>query len=81
MAIPNDPNSSPRRPWEARLSEAAARIEAELRATIKTVDDEVIPEVRRHSSSALRTLAAKLDRLAQSMDDARRETPPKGEGQ
>lgn len=64
-----DPN---RRPWESKLSEAATRIEAELRAAVKTIDNEVVPEVRKHSSNALRTLAAKMQQLAESMDDARR---------
>jgi len=60
--------------WEQKLKDTAARIEQELRQAVKTVDEEVIPEVRKHSSSALRTLAAKLDKLAQHMDDAREST-------
>lgn len=68
-AMPTAPNSKPE--WEARLSEAAARIEAELREAVRSIDEEVVPEIRRHSSSALRTLAGKLQTLAEHMDGAR----------
>lgn len=64
-----NPNSKPA--WEQKLSEAASRIEQELRTIVDTVDREVVPEVRRHSSSALRTLSAKLEKLADHMDEAR----------
>ncbi|MFC6646542.1 hypothetical protein ACFQBQ_13280 [Granulicella cerasi] len=70
--MPNDPYA---KDWEARLRDAATRIEAELRQAANTIDTEVVPEVRRHSSNALRSLAAKLDQLAAHMDDARRGTP------
>ena len=64
--------------WEQKLKDTAARIEQELRQAVKTVDDEVIPEVRKHGSSALRTLAKKMEQLAQHMDDAR-ESPKDGQ--
>jgi len=68
MAV--DPNA--KRPWEGRLSEAAARIEQELRSVVKTIDDDVVPEVRKHSSTALRAAAARLQQLAEHLDDARK---------
>lgn len=86
MAEPVPPN--PRR-WEARLSEAAARIEQELRGVVRTVDEEVVPEVRKHSSVALRRVAEHMRSLADTLDDARKRggddpggttepTPPSG---
>ena len=74
MPIPNDPHT--KRPWETKLSEATARIEQELRSAVKTIDEEVVPEVRKHSSSALRRLSARLEQLAEHLDDARRRTTP-----
>ncbi len=56
---------------EERLQQAAARIEEELRRAVKYIDDEIVPEVRRNSSAALRTAAERLHRLAQRMDDER----------
>ncbi len=64
-----NPNSKPA--WEQKLSEAAARIEQELRALVDTIDSEVVPEVRKHSTAALRTLSAKLGQLADHMEEAR----------
>lgn len=77
MAFGNDPNA-PRSSWEARLSEAASRIELEVRNIVRTVDDEVVPEIRKHGSAALHSLAAQMEKLAQKMDDeARAEKPPR----
>ena len=64
-----------KRPWEQRLQEAAATVEDELRRVITYINDEVVPEVRQNSSSALRSAAAELERLARRMDD---HTPSSG---
>jgi hypothetical protein len=53
-----------KRPWEQRVHE-------ELRRVIDYINDEVVPEVRRSGSAALRTAARELDKLAQHMDDAK----------
>ncbi len=53
-----------KRPWEQRVHE-------ELRRVIDYINDEVVPEVRRSGSAALRTAARELDKLAQQMDDAK----------
>jgi len=58
--------------WEQKLSEVAARIEQELRAAVRTVDEDVVPEIRAHSSSALRKLASKLEAMATHLDEARK---------
>ncbi len=56
---------------EDHLQHAAARMEAELRRAVKYIDDEVVPEVRRNSSAALRMAAEQLHRLAEQVDDER----------
>ena len=64
------PNSDPR-PWEQQLREAAARAEEEVRRVVTYINDEVVPEVRRNGSDALRSAAVELHKLAQKMDDRR----------
>jgi len=74
--------NGPKRPWEERVSEAGTRlrddIQEELRRVVRFIDDEVVPEVRRNGSSALRAAAIRLQKLAQQMDDkqASAETKP-----
>jgi len=64
----------PERPWEERVADAGSRLrdefQQELRRVVRYIDDEVVPEVRRNSSSALRSAAVRLQKLAQHMDDA-----------
>jgi hypothetical protein len=67
---------TPRQPWQDRLHETASRIEDELRILATYINDEVVPDVRRHSSGALRTAAMELQKLAQRMDDHRRDGAP-----
>ncbi len=71
-----DPNQTPRQPLQERLSETAARVEEELRSLAAYINDEVVPDVRRYSSEALRTAAIELHKLAQKMDDQRTPPPP-----
>ena len=59
------------KPLDQRLHEAAKRAEEELRRFTRYLDEEVVPEVRRNSSTALRAAAVRLQKLAESMDDAR----------
>ena len=58
--------------WEERIQEASSRLEEELRRAVRFVDDEVVPEVRRGGSTALRTAADELRKLADRLDDERR---------
>jgi hypothetical protein len=51
-----------------RIEEAIELIEMELRHTIAYVNDAVIPEVRRESISAMRTVAETLRNLADRID-------------
>jgi hypothetical protein len=59
------------KPFEQQVRDAAARAEEELHRFVQYLDSEVVPEVRRNSSTALRAAAIRLQKLADSMDDAR----------
>src|ERR1700761_9524096 len=66
--------SSPpnQKPLDERLHEAAKRAEEELRRFVNYLDAEVVPEVRRNSSTALRAASVRLQKLAEQLDDARK---------
>lgn len=68
-------------PWEQRLQDAGVRVEEDLRKLIQYINDEVVPDVRRNGSEALRSAAAELGRLADRMDRRRAPNPaaPKDE--
>lgn len=71
------PPEGPRQPWQDRLHETAGRVEEELRTFATYINDEVVPDVRRHSSDALRAAAEELHQLAQRLDDERQPSPPR----
>jgi len=52
----------------SRIEEAVELIEMELRHTIAYVNDAVVPQIRKESISALRTVADKLRDLADRFD-------------
>ncbi len=62
------PVDTGKQPWESRLREAGAHAEEDLRRVITYINDEVIPDVRRNGSVALRAAAAELARLAERID-------------
>jgi hypothetical protein len=66
----------PKRSWEQPLRDAATHLEADLRNVVKYINDEVVPDVRRNGSEALRVAAVELHKLAQRMDDYAHRTPP-----
>jgi hypothetical protein len=74
------PNQKPpnQKPLDQRLHEAAQRAEEELRRFTRYLDEEVVPEVRRNGSTALRAAAVRLQKLAESMDDARNDKGSSG---
>lgn len=72
-------STAPKRPWEQRLHEAGTRVEEDLRRFVTYLNDEIVPDVRRNGSEALRSAAAELNRLAQRMDDRKSPPPPPGE--
>jgi hypothetical protein len=57
--------------WEQQLREAAARAEEELHRVVTYINDEVVPDIRRNGSHALRAASEELQKLAQRMDDHR----------
>jgi len=67
---------TPKKTLEERLRAAAAEAEQELRRVAAYINDEVVPEVRRNGSGALRTAALELGKLAERLDAANRRTPP-----
>jgi hypothetical protein len=64
------PNNEPR-PWEQQLREVTARAEEELHRVVTYINDEVVPDIRRNGSQALRAASEELQKLAQRMDDRR----------
>jgi hypothetical protein len=64
----------PKRPWEQQLKDAAAHLETDLKNVVKYINDEVVPDVRRNGSDALRAAATELHKLAQRLDDHARKT-------
>ena len=59
----------------ARIEEAVELIEMELRHTIAYVNDAVVPQVRKESITAMRTLADTLRDLADRFDQNRGPRP------
>ena len=72
MDQPNDGNSSRfeefGRKVDDRLNQAFPRAEEELKKLIAHLNDQVVPQLRRGSSQALRTAAENLSRLAEQLD-------------
>ncbi len=64
-----------KRVWEERLKEHGARLEEDVRRVVDYINDEVVPDVRKHGSEALRAAAAKLHKLAEQMDDHNQGNP------
>jgi hypothetical protein len=57
--------------WEQQVREAALRVEEDLRRVVAYINDQVVPDIRRDGSQALRAAAGQLQQLAQRMDDRR----------
>jgi hypothetical protein len=69
-------NGNPRRPWEERLHEAGTRVEEDVREFLRYFNDEIVPDLRKNGSEALRAAARELNRMAQRMDERAGRTPP-----
>jgi hypothetical protein len=67
-------------PWKQNARDAAVRIEEELHRVVTYINDQVVPDIRRNGSVALRAAAEELQKIAQRMDDRRAaaqgQTPP-----
>jgi hypothetical protein len=66
-----------KQPWQDRLHEATAHVEEDLRRVISYINDEVVPDVRRHGSDTLRVAAQELRKLADRLDEQRRTPAPR----
>jgi hypothetical protein len=55
--------------WERQLREVAARVEDELRQAATYINDEVVPDIRKNGSAALRAAASELQKLAEQIDE------------
>jgi hypothetical protein len=69
-------SEAPKRPWDQHLHEVGSRVEEDLRGIIKYINDEVVPDVRRNGSAALRSAAEELQQIARKMDERAGRTPP-----
>jgi hypothetical protein len=74
MAV--DPNPKSGAGWEEKLHDAGTRVEEELKRVIAYINDEVVPEVRKNGSVALRAAAEQLEKLAQKMEERTRAGGP-----
>ncbi len=75
----NEQNKNARRPFQTAgerlddlLGDASARIEEETQTLISYINDELVPAIRQHSTSALRIASEKLAQAADHMDSSRR---------
>jgi hypothetical protein len=55
--------------WEDKVKNATQQVEGEVHRLIEYLNDEVVPDVRRHSSNALRVAADRLHELAHTLDE------------
>ena len=66
---------------DARVGSFGPRIEDEVKRVIAYLNDQVVPQVRQNSSSALRAASEQLGRLADYLEQQRRTaTQEQGEG-
>lgn len=56
---------------DEHLGGCSERVEDDVKRVIRYLNDEVVPEVRQHSSKALRIAAEQLGRLADHLDRSR----------
>jgi hypothetical protein len=61
-----DPNKQ--KEWEEKLNDAGKRFEQEVHRVVQFFDTEVVPEVRKHGSAALRKAAIELHKIADSLE-------------
>jgi hypothetical protein len=62
--------------WSRRIEEAIEQVQRELRHAVAYVNDAVVPQVRKESISAMRTMAEQLRNLADRFEQGQQ--PPKG---
>jgi hypothetical protein len=74
----NEQNRGARRPFSTAgerlddiLGDASARVEEEAQALIAYINNELVPAIREHSSTALRIASEKLAQAADHMDSSK----------
>ena len=73
MSTPPPPGGFPPGGFSSRIEEAMELIQMELRHAVAYVNNAVVPQVRRESIAAMRSVADTLRSLADRLDQ-----PPKG---
>jgi hypothetical protein len=58
-----------------RIDEMVARMETELRGAVTYVNENVVPQVKRESITAMRTISEKLRELADRMEQPASKEP------
>ena len=66
---------------DAQFGKVGPRIDDEVKRVIAYLNDQVVPQVRQNSSSALRAAAEQLGRLADHLDQGRKDQERSGESQ
>jgi hypothetical protein len=66
---------------DAQFGKVGPRIDDEVKRVIAYLNDQVVPQVRQNSSSALRAAAEQLGRLADHLDQGRKAQERSGESQ
>ena len=62
------PNEQSKQAWDGKVRQAAEQAEDEVKRVISYINDEVVPEIRRNGSAALKRAALELQRLAERID-------------
>jgi hypothetical protein len=66
---------------DAQFGKVGPRVEDEVKRVIAYLNDQVVPQVRQNSSSALRAAAEQLARLADHLDQGRKDQQRSAESQ
>lgn len=64
---------------DAQFGKVGPRMEDEVKRVITYLNDQVVPQVRQNSSSALRMAAEQLGRLADYLDEGRKAATSSGD--
>jgi bisphosphoglycerate-dependent phosphoglycerate mutase len=54
--------------WKEQVQETATKAEEEVKRLIKYLNDEVVPDIRKQSSTALKSAAEQLRALAEKLE-------------
>ena len=63
------------KPLSEQLKEVGTNIEQELKRAIQIIEEQVVPEVREKSSTALRDVSQRLSKLAEHLDSLNSKSP------